>query len=195
MDEKVVESKIKKSRKSIIIEWVTFFAVAFAVFAVIYAVLNFIPPFSTHNHFVIVSGSMQPTINIGDVAFVDTEYDLNNLDIGDIIAFNINIDLSGEKEVVVHYIDDIQVNEFNERVFFTRPEGENADQDYWELTDENIVGKYVFKIAYVGKFLLFLDSAFGKLVLIADIIFIYLIFDILDEEKKKNKHLNKEVIS
>ncbi|MFA5759499.1 MAG: hypothetical protein WC942_09125, partial [Clostridia bacterium] len=89
-----------------------------------------------------------------------------------------------------HYIADIQYDELSNRVFYTKREG-TTSWDNWEISDENIVGKYVFKIPFVGKILLFLDSIYGKLVFIADIIFIYLIFDILDENKKAKK-LNKE---
>jgi len=191
MDEIVVENKIKKSRKAIIKEWVTFFAIAFSVIAALYAVLNYIPPFSTHEHFVIVTGSMEPTINIGDVAYINTEYNLDDLQVGDIIAFYLNIDLTGEDEVVVHYIADIAYNESNERIYHTKREGTDINWDNWEITDENIVGKYVFKVPFIGKILLFLDTIYGKLVFIADIIFIYLIFDILDEEKKAKK-ISKE---
>ncbi|MDD4276092.1 MAG: signal peptidase I [Clostridia bacterium] len=190
MDENKEENKIKKSRKTIIREWVTFFAVASFIIVALYATVTYIPPFSTHEHFVIVTGSMKPTINIGDVAYIDTEYNLDDLQVGDIVAFYLNINLSGEEEVVVHYIADIQYDELSNRVFYTKREG-TTSWDNWEISDENIVGKYVFKIPFVGKILLFLDSIYGKLVFIADIIFIYLIFDILDENKKAKK-LNKE---
>ena len=96
----------------------------------------------------IVSNSMNPTINRGDLVFID----INNHEItkGDIIAFTY-----GDK-IIVH-----RVYKVDEKTFAVLTKGDaNQNIDPWVVTDENYVGKYVFSIPLLGYPSIFLSSLF-----------------------------------
>jgi len=94
----------------------------------------------------IVSNSMNPTINRGDLVFID----IYNHEIikGDIIAFTY-----GDK-IIVH-----RVYRIDEETFTILTKGDaNQNIDPWIVTDENYVGKYVFSIPLLGYPSIFLSS-------------------------------------
>ncbi len=96
----------------------------------------------------IVSNSMNPTINRGDLVFID----INNHEItkGDIIAFTY-----GDK-IIVH-----RVYKVDEKTFAVLTKGDaNQNIDPWIVTDENYVGKYIFSIPLLGYPSIFLSSLF-----------------------------------
>jgi len=191
MPNKLFEKIKSKITKKVIIEWVKFFGISFLIVGALYLVVNYVPYFANRQHYIIVSSSMHPTIKVGDVAIINTDYDVNNLEVGDIIAFYENLDLVGPKEIVVHYIADIQYDEEEQLVFSTKRESiySQVSWDNWQIHESDIIGQFDFKISYVGKFLLFLESAFGKAIVIADIVVIYILFDIYNDIKKKKNSI------
>lgn len=97
----------------------------------------------------IATGSMEPVLNIGDMALVNT-YDKDEIEIGDIIKFNKN------GIHIIHRVDDIQ--ELNgECVYITKGDANNS-QDVGYVTKENIEGTVVGKIPKLGYFTLWLHS-------------------------------------
>jgi signal peptidase I len=77
------------------------------VILVISFTINFL--FGTLNPFyVVVSGSMIPNLNIGDLLVIDHNYSYNNLKVGDIIVFNTpGVNNKGQHLTVVHRAADI----------------------------------------------------------------------------------------
>ncbi len=97
----------------------------------------------------IATGSMEPVLNIGDMALVNT-YDKYEIEIGDIIKFNKN------GIHIIHRVDDIQ--ELNgECVYITKGDANNS-QDAGYVTQDNIEGTVVGKIPKLGYFTLWLHS-------------------------------------
>ncbi len=110
----------------------------------------------------VVSGSMEPTIKIGDIIVIDThspKYEIN-----DIITF---YDVNGS--FVTHRIVDV-----NGGKMITKGDNNNSvDQD---MDIDYIVGKYLFKIPFLGAFLnVFRNPLYLGLILIIGILFCYLI--------------------
>lgn len=110
----------------------------------------------------VVSGSMEPTIKIGDIIVIDThspKYEIN-----DIITF---YDVNGS--FVTHRIVDV-----NGGKMITKGDNNNSvDQD---MDIDYIVGKYIFKIPFLGAFLnIFRNPLYLGLILIIGILFCYLI--------------------
>ena len=94
---------------------------------------------------VVGSGSMDPTIKIGDLIVVDKSYSTryNELNNGDVIVFNI----SGK--YYTHRI--IEVIENNgEKSFITKGDRDGQAVDDWLVTKNEIVGKTDFKFSYLG---------------------------------------------
>src|ERR1044071_3813509 len=109
--------------------------------------------FGSFNPFyVVVSGSMIPTINIGDIVIIkNTSFD--NLKVGDIIVFRAPDAKTedGKPKVIVHRIAEIG-NFFQKQVLRTRGDANPYSIpgiDY-PLFKENYVGKVVYVVPKIG---------------------------------------------
>lgn len=111
--------------------------------------------------FVIVSGSMIPEIDIGDIVIIKNT---NSVKIGDTIAFRKN------SSIIVHRIvDEIEVD--GKIMYQTK--GDNNVVPDTELVDyENIEGIYSYKIPFIGNILLFLYNNLAILIIVIVIILI-----------------------
>lgn len=94
---------------------------------------------------VIGSGSMEPTINIGDVVVVDKIYqkNLDKLENGDVLVFKI-----GEK-IYTHRIISLEVTGDN---YYIKTKGDRKGniEDNWVVTNKDVIGVVKFKINYIG---------------------------------------------
>ena len=131
----------------------------------------------------VYTGSMEPAIPVGSVVVlkpVDTE----TLKTGDIICFKLS-----EPTSITHRI----INITNEG--FTTKGDANEDPDQWTVKKENIIGKLVFTIPYIGYIDYFVRTPTGLILLIvlpAILIIIIEIRNIIKELKKtKTKKPNK----
>lgn len=91
---------------------------------------------------------------------VKTYDDSMKIEKDDIITFLAN--RFGEKIVIMHRFSHTEMNEAGEIVYKTHPEGSDS-LDIYETKRDDILGVYLFHIPYVGKWILFLKSAFGRL--------------------------------
>ena len=159
----------RKLKKIInIIEYIIVFLVIFINVILIYQSVNNTsktPNLFGKKAFVIVSGSMIPTINVGDIVIVN---DTNNVKIGDVIAFR------RESSVIVHRI----VKEMNingELMYQTK--GDNNNIEDKELVKINTIeGVFWSKIPVVGKLLMWL---YNNLAVVVVILIIFLIVKFL----------------
>ena len=110
--------------------------------------------------FVIISGSMIPQINVGDIVIVNDTIDVHN---GDIIAFR------RKSNVIVHRI--VKEMFVNEKVMY-QTKGDNNDVEDLELVDvSSIEGLMIGKIPFIGKILMWLyNNLFIVVVIIVVII-------------------------
>ena len=51
---------------------------------------------------------MVPVINVSDIVVIDSSITPDEVEVGDIMAFNVDITGDGRDDVVVHYIDGIR---------------------------------------------------------------------------------------
>ena len=94
---------------------------------------------------VVASGSMEPTIKIGDIVIIDKSYKkrLNELKVGDILVFKNN------NKIYTHRI--IEIREKSGRyIINTKGDRKENAIDNWIATNDNIVGVVKFKIKYIG---------------------------------------------
>ncbi|MFH5882605.1 signal peptidase I [Liberiplasma polymorphum] len=162
----------KTSKKMNLIKLLKVIFTVFLVYIGIALMFEGIPLFNRYQHYVIVSASMEPVINVGDVVVINQKVNYEDLAVDDIVAVNVTI--NNQDVVVVHYIHSITtVN--GSTTYLTRPEGE-TEPDSWELSKEDINGVYVFRIQKVGSFLLFAQSTIGRIVIVVDIIIIYIVY-------------------
>lgn len=108
----------------------------------------------TYKIFVVMSGSMEPTLKVGSIAFVIPypQYFSN-----DIITFTRNGD---KKNPVTHRIISKIYKNGNPPVYLTNGDA-NKTLDSGEVTDKNIIGKVVFSIPNLGYFVNFVKDPKG----------------------------------
>ena len=144
-----------------------------------------VPSVFGYKPFVVTSGSMESSINIGDLVFVkNVNYD--ELKVNDIIAFK------GKDDIVTTHriVEEVEVD--NEKCFKTKGDNNNTIDDE-VVCKGKVEGIYSGKIAKVGEFILFIQKPLGFIVMMLTILIIcILIYFIsnrnankLDEEELK----------
>lgn len=145
-----------------IIEYLIIFLIILANIILIYKSIknpNKTPDLFGKKAFVIISGSMIPEIQIGDIVIVN---DTNNVKISDIIAFR------RESSVIVHRI----INEMNVNGnLMYQTKGDNNNVPDVELVNkDSIEGVLIGKIPFIGKILMFLYNNLYIVVVICIVI-------------------------
>jgi signal peptidase len=151
--------------------------------------------FGSFNPFyVVVSGSMIPTINIGDIVIIknnsfDTSF--NNLKIGDIIVFRAAEAKTddGKPKVIVHRIDDIGTI-FDKKVVKTKGDANpySIPGIDFPIFMENYVGKVVYVIPKIGTISMIITPPINYIIMA--VIIGLLIYSI---RPKKVQHENETV--
>lgn len=173
-----MDDKTKKK----VLNFIKFMGTVLFFYFLIVILFNYVPFLSRYERFTILSDSMDPVITRGDMIFVNTEYEVDNIGRNDIFAFYVDIDGDGREERVVHYIAVIdQLGD--EYVFRTSSEASNA-LDSWTIQERDLIGQYSFRIPKVGNILNFFGSTFGRIILIFDVIVVYFLYTALFEDEK-----------
>ncbi len=187
-----------KKKKFDLIKNILFYVLAFLLAG--YLLVDIIAPEKTVSifgvkSFVIVSDSMEPTINVSD-AVVVMKINPDKLLPGDIITFEAYLPDLGQRAYVTHYIGEI-IPDGDGYIFKTNGEGV-TEFDQWtdedgldvEITEEDIIGIVAFKIPKAGHvFKIIQDPVMLGLIVINVGIIIYIIHYI---RKNKTKESDKE---
>jgi signal peptidase len=178
-------SKIKNSK--LIKRIISIFLYVLSGFFLLYILVSLVAPNAVIHIFqfrtdTVVIGTMRPVMNKDDLAFT-FKTNVDKLKVGDIITFMADIDYDGEKEPVHHFIHSINEYPSGERFFKTiRVNG--TVPDTWELSDDEIIGKYGFKINQMGLLVNFFKSGFGIATIVANVVIISGIIYIVKSGKK-----------
>lgn len=122
--------------------------------------------------FLVESGSMRPTIPVGAVV-LSHETDL--IKAGDIVTFRRQI---GDASFVTH-----RVKEVRDGMMFTQGDANNARDDGYVLRNQ-VLGKVIFVLPYLGYLLIFIKTLPGTFIFIG-IPAIFIIFEELWNIKKE----------
>jgi signal peptidase len=144
--------------------------------------------------FLVVTPSMEDTIMVGDIIFVDTNPEPYH--VGDIISFN----KPGEENVVItHRI--IEIEEIDGVKYYTTQGDNNFESLDWEIdfTENQIIGKYTSKSGFIGKIYSAIYSGGISLVFIV-IILVFVSIGVMEvisivktlSEAKQEKSLEEE---
>ncbi len=142
-----------------------------------------VPSFFGWKPFIVLSGSMESEISVGDIVVVK-EVDTSKLKKGDIIAFKQN------EVVITHRIDEIK-NEDGITKYITKGDNNNT-QDKGYVLPEQIEGVFQYKVSRLGNLAMFIQTPTGMVVTLS--IPILLLILIQFSESRKNKKSTNENI-
>ena len=136
------------------------------------------PDFFGYKTFSIISGSMEPKININDIVIVKN-VDKNQIKINDIITFKI------EDETITHRV--INIKQIDNKLIYTTKGDSNEVTDIEKIEYNQIAGKYVGKLPKIGKLLSILKNKY-----IFGLILIFLIIFYMLQRKNIQKKITRK---
>ena len=142
--------------------------------------------------YVIISPSMVPTINVQD-AVIAYKPNPEHLKKGDIITFR-SVDPRYPGLTVTHRIIQVTLDDLGRKSFKTKGDN-NTTPDDVAVQKENIYGKVLFVIPWLGYLQFFLTKSYGWLLLVVFPCIFIIIYDILKLSKtiKKSK-VTKDIL-
>lgn len=155
--------------RCIIMGLLAIFVVSFAIFFVLCRFGN--------EMYIVRSGSMAPVIKTGSVCFVDTKASYDDLQVGDIIAFEHGGTMSTHR-----------VNAITDGGIITKGDA-NDVTDLGVVTKDNYKGNTWFSIPYLGYVFQFAQTMHGRIVCISVFICLVLVLFLIDNiDKIKNRN-------
>lgn len=154
------------------------------VILILAAAVLFLPKFVGMTPLAVLSGSMEPTYHVGSLIYVK-DADPEEVQVGEPITFKISDDT-----MVTHRVVAIDTDA---RTFQTKGDA-NDNVDGGAVAYENLVGKPVFTIPYMGYLAVYANTTTGMIITVT-IILVILILTFLpdflmkggDEEEKDEK--------
>lgn len=101
--------------------------------------------------YIIVSGSMKPKMNVGDIVIVKKMKKTSDYNVGDIISYHEN------NSIVTHRIIQIQKSQKGKSSYVTKGDNNNAE-DNFRVEQNNIEGKVIKIIPKLGLLSLFVEN-------------------------------------
>jgi len=137
--------------------------------AALLLIFSKVPFIGDYKFMIVQSGSMEPAIKTGAVVMVNP---IDSYRIGDVITFK------KSERAITHRINDIEVIE-GEPYYITKGDANNSP-DSERVSSEEIIGKVLFDIPYIGYLINFMQTPLG----FALIIIIPALVVIVEESKK-----------
>jgi len=132
--------------------------------------------------YIVLSGSMEPSIETGSLCFVNIHSDFSQLKEKEVIAFRLN-----NGTLVTHRIVEVHDS-------YVKTKGDNNKNiDGTDITPNNYVGKNIFWIPKVGYVVKGFQSFRGKIVLASCIILLFISGMLFGEDKKNKRKEIKEI--
>lgn len=146
---------------------------------------NEVPDFFGWKPFIVLTGSMETEINVGDIV-VTKETEVSNLKTGDIIAYKKN------NLVTTHRIVQIETDENEKLVFTTKGDNNNIEDDQ-KVYESEIEGLYKFKITGIGNVAMFIQTPMGIIACLSIPIALIIIIQIM-ESKRNISYMKRKSI-
>lgn len=122
------------------------------------------PTFFGYNLYYIVTESMEPDLEVGDIILSKEVTDYSSLEIGDVITYQGEVGSYANK-LITHQIIDIDASNPNNIIFTTK--GTNPMSTVDPLIEQDqIVSKMVFEIPLLGKLMQLINKPIGFILLI-----------------------------
>ena len=161
---------------------ISIFQMMSMIIGVTLIVLFLIPTIFGIKPYIVRSGSMENEIKTGSVAYVNTKIGVQEIQVGDIIAFKVG------NEQVTHRV--IAINEDNT---FTTKGDANETEDMAPVMFENYRGKTIFSIPYLGRIMSAFKTKIGCFITftVIGLNIVCIIFSNNDDDEKNKVSKNK----
>jgi signal peptidase len=143
-----------------------------------------VPDFLGYKPFIVLSGSMEPTILTGDLVLTK-EIATETIAKNDIITFKIDKDT-----VVTHRVTEV-VNKDGVLSFLTKGDA-NTGSDASEVKPENLEGKYLGRVGGLGRFAMFLQTPIGMLVFVVTPLCLFIVYDVVGRRRRSKQKSTRE---
>ncbi len=128
--------------------------------------------------YVVLSGSMEPTIETGSLCFINRHSEFQSIKKKDIIAYRLK-----EGTLVTHRVVDI-----TDEGIVTKGD-KNKDVDATIITSDNYMGENIFWIPKLGYLVKVFQSTTGKIIIITCIVILFVAGFLFGEDEKTIKEL------
>lgn len=147
-------------------------------------IMFFMPNLIGITPFIVLSGSMEPTIKTGSIAYGNTHIKVEDVKVGDIIIFKL------DKAYVTHRV--VSINK--DKTFTTKGDA-NATEDLAPVEFENFRGETIFSIPYLGYLIRAIQTPKGVFILslIVGLNIIYFIFSKEETDNKEEKNTEGKI--
>lgn len=175
-----------------------------AIVLTTYVLLELFAPDKTidvlrYKSYIVVSTSMEPDIMVNDMIIVHKVKE-EDLRARDVITFDAYISELGEYSKVTHYIGDIE--EIDDETIIYKTQGatkDPGDYDVWkdsnnqviEIMYDDIDGRVIFVIPYLGYAVNILRNPIGLLLIVANVGIIYLLVKVIKNPKQVEDTIKK----
>lgn len=172
---------------------ISIFLIGFAFFGsyLIYFILQIALNTSTPM-VVVVSGSMEPNINKGDLLFVQGVKP-EKLEVGDVIVYDAHgLWVGAPEDPIVHRI--IRITEEDGKLYFITKGDANNQKDKEPVPENRVLGKVVGRIPYVGWIKIVLTEyglLFPVIIILSVPLVVSIIWDLLKGEQKQEEKGSK----
>ena len=183
--------KERNEKKKKISNVITIISIPFLIFVLVACVYIYYQKFICKNNnvtifgykpLIVLTGSMKPNLNVGDLVFVKRVSNENELSVGDMITF-VEEETS---QTVTHRIVNIVIED-GKKAFETKGDNNNSS-DAALVSYERIVGKVFFKINAVGAWIMKIYTTAGIVIFTIILLLIW-----SNSNKKRDRILAREV--
>jgi len=160
---------------NILLVAVVIFAIICSFSAYVAKVGSGVPSFLGIRPFAIQSDSMSPFFNKGDLVVDYKVDDFSTLQEGDVITFWTVIE--GQRVLNTHRIT--KITDYENYLLFDTKGDANTIGDSTGVHQNDVVGKYIFHIPFMGTVLDFLQTGTGFFIVIVVPVFIFFVFQVV----------------
>ena len=169
------ESKVLGMVINVVLVIVVLFAIFISFTAYVTKSGSGVPTFFGYRSFAVQTDSMKPEFASGDMIIDSVVTDASELKIGDVITYWTIID--GQQVLNSHRI--VEITDYENYLYFDTKGDNNTIGDNTGVHQNDIVGKYLFKIPNLGMVIDFLTTGTGFLIVIVVPVFLFFIFQVI----------------
>lgn len=184
MVKKILDHKVTKITADIIkfkLQVILFLLLPLVVFTLVISKTEMIKEF---NAFIVLTGSMEPTIPVGSIIYTKSQiaYDKN-----DVVSFK-----NAAEQTVTHRIADIN---YSVSTNYTTKGDANNTVDSTTVLPAHVIGKVYFQLPYVGYLMNFLRTTTGFLLVVILPITIFVLLEFWNIKKEMEKEIEKKMFA